>query len=89
MKNITCDTYKVFPLNKESSNETILENNTDHIDSENEIAYELLDVELNAATSFLLVISTISTPIKRHNHEKASLTISNLSKKIKDININC
>ena len=45
MKNITSNTYKVSPSNKESGNEPILENNTDHIDSENEIVHELLDVE--------------------------------------------
>ena len=28
---------------------------------------------------------TISTPIKRHDHGKASLTISHLSKKFKDL----
>ena len=28
---------------------------------------------------------TISTPVKRHNHRKASLTISHLSKKFKDL----
>ena len=46
LKNITTDTYNVFPLNKESSNEPILENNTDHTDSKNEIVYELQDVEV-------------------------------------------
>ena len=45
MKNITSNTYKVSPSNKESHNEPILENNTDHIDSENYILHELLDVE--------------------------------------------
>ena len=45
LKNITSNTYKVSPSNKESGNEPILENNTDHIDSENEIVHELLDVE--------------------------------------------
>ena len=32
-------------MNKEYGNELILENNTDHIDSKNEIVHELLDVE--------------------------------------------
>ena len=45
MKKITSNTYKVSPLNKESGNEPILENNTDHIDSESEIVHELLHVE--------------------------------------------
>ena len=45
LKNITSITYKVSPSNEESGNEPILENNTHHIDSENEIVYELLDVE--------------------------------------------
>ena len=33
LKNITSDTYKVSTSNKKSSNEPILESNTDHIDS--------------------------------------------------------
>ena len=33
-------------MNKESSNESILENNADHIDWETEIVHELLDVEV-------------------------------------------
>ena len=45
MKKITSNTYNVSPLNKESGNEPILENNTDHIDSKNEIVHELLDVK--------------------------------------------
>ena len=45
LKNITSNTYKLPPSNKESDNEPILEDNTDHIDSENEIVHELLDVE--------------------------------------------
>ena len=45
MKNITSNTYKVSPLNKESGNEPILEDNTDHINLENEIVHELLAVE--------------------------------------------
>ena len=49
-KNITSNTYKVFPSNKESNNKPVLEKNTDHIDSENEIVHELLDVEFETAT---------------------------------------
>ena len=45
LKNITSNTYKVSPSNKQSDNELILENNVDYIDSGNEIAHELLDVE--------------------------------------------
>ena len=45
LENITSNTYKVSPSNKESGNEPILEDNTDHIDSQNEIVHELLDVE--------------------------------------------
>ena len=45
LKNITSNTYKVSPSNKQSDNELILENNVDHIDSGNEIVHELLDVE--------------------------------------------
>ena len=45
MKNITSNTYKVSPSNKESGNKLILENNTDYIGSENEIIHELLDVK--------------------------------------------
>ena len=44
-KNITSNTCKVFPSNKESNNKPVLEKNTDHIDSENEMVHELLDVE--------------------------------------------
>ena len=45
LKKITSNTYNVSPSNKESGNELILEDNTDHIDSKNEIVHELLDVE--------------------------------------------
>ena len=45
LKKLTSNTYNVSPSNKESGNELILENNTDHIDSKNEIVHELLDVE--------------------------------------------
>ena len=44
-KKLTSNTYNVSPSNKESGNELILENNTDHIDSKNEIVHELLDVK--------------------------------------------
>ena len=46
MKNITSNTYKVSPSNKESGNEPNLESNIDHIDSENEIVHKRLDVEI-------------------------------------------
>ena len=45
LKKTTSNTYNVSPSNKESGNELVLENNTDHIDSKNEIVHELLDVE--------------------------------------------
>ena len=45
LENITSNTCKVSPSNKESGNEPILEDNTDHIDSKNDIVHELLDVE--------------------------------------------
>ena len=45
LKNITSNTYKVSPSNKESGNEAILEDNTDQIDSENKMVHELLYVE--------------------------------------------
>lgn len=45
MKNIASDTYKIFPSNKESSNGPILENNTDHVDSENELVHKLLNLK--------------------------------------------
>ena len=45
MKSITFDIYKLPPSNKEFSNEPILENNTDHIDSGNEIVHELVNLE--------------------------------------------
>lgn len=35
------------PLNKEFSNELVLENNTDHIGLENNIFHELLDVKVD------------------------------------------
>ena len=44
LKKITSNTYNVSPSNKESGNELILENNTDHIDSKNEIVHELLEL---------------------------------------------
>ena len=46
MKNISSDTYNASPLSKESSNEPIFGNYTDHIDSENEIVQKLLDMEV-------------------------------------------
>ena len=45
LKNITSGRYNVSPSNKESSNEPILENSTDHIDSANDIVCEILNVE--------------------------------------------
>ena len=45
LKKITSNTYSVSSSNKEYGNELILENNTDHIDSKNEIVHELLDVK--------------------------------------------
>ena len=45
LKNITSGRYNVSPSNKESSNEPILENSADHIDSSNDIVYEILNVE--------------------------------------------
>ena len=45
LKKITCNIYNLSPSNKESGNELILENNTDHIDSKKEIVHELLDIE--------------------------------------------
>ena len=44
LEKIPCNTYNVSPSNKESGNELILENNTDHIDSKNEIVHELLEL---------------------------------------------
>ena len=45
LKKIASNTYNVSLSNKESGNELILENNTDHIDSKNEMLHKLLDVE--------------------------------------------
>ena len=45
LENIMFNTYKVSPWNKKSSNEPILEDNTNQIDSENEIVHDLIDVE--------------------------------------------
>ena len=63
LKKITSNTYNVSPSNKESGNELILENNTDHIDSKNEIAHELLDVDfehLQRRTSTYLISRSIN-----------------------------
>ena len=38
LKNATSNSYKLSLSNKESDNEPILESNTDHIDSENEMS---------------------------------------------------
>ena len=45
LKKITSNTCNVSPSNKESGNELVLENNTDHIDSKNERVNELLNGE--------------------------------------------
>ena len=63
LKKITSNTYNVSPSNKESGNELILENNTDHIDSKNEIVHELLDVDfehLQRRTSTYLISRSIN-----------------------------
>ena len=64
MKKVTSNTYNVSPSNKESGDELILENNTGHIDSKNEMVHELLDVDLNTYSD---VTSTylISRPINQ------------------------
>ena len=51
-------------MSKESGNELILENSSDHIDSKNEIVHELLDIEFEHYND---VISTylISRPINQ------------------------
>ena len=63
LKKITSNTYNVSPSNKESGNELILENNTDHIDSKNEIVHELLDIDfehLQRRTSTYLISRPIN-----------------------------
>ena len=63
LKKITSNTCYVSPSNKESGNELILENNTDHIDSKNEIVHELLDVDfeyLQRRTSTYLISRPIN-----------------------------
>ena len=63
LKKITCNIYNLSPSNKESGNELILENNTDHIDSKNEIVHELLDVDfehLQRRTSTYLISRPIN-----------------------------
>ena len=45
LKKIPSNTYNVSLSNKKSGNELILDNNTDHIDSKNEIVHKLLDFE--------------------------------------------
>ena len=64
MKKVTSNTYNVSPSNKESCDELILENNTGHIDSKNEMVHELFDVDLNTYSD---VTSTylISRPINQ------------------------
>ena len=63
LKKITSNTYNVSPSNKEFGNELILENNTDHINSKNEIIHELLDIDfehLQRRTSTYLISRTIN-----------------------------
>ena len=63
MKKITSNAYNISPSNRESCNELILENNTDHIDSKNEIVHELLDVDfehLQRRTSTYLISHPIN-----------------------------
>ena len=64
LKNITSNTYQVSPSIKESGNEPMLENNTDHIDSENKIVHELLDVEFEHLSD-VTSTSLISRPINQ------------------------
>ena len=47
LKNIRSNTYIVSPLNKESVNELILEDNTDRIDSENLCYQHLINHPIN------------------------------------------
>ena len=70
MENITSNTCKVSPSNKESGNEPILEDNTDHIDSKNEIIHELLDVEFEH-------LQRRYQPLLDQSNNQAEHTISN------------
>ena len=58
-------------------------------DAVNNTSREILDKILKLKTYIQKELPkcqiTISTPVKRHNHGKASLTISHLSKKFKDL----
>ena len=60
-------------------------------DALNNTSTEILDKILKLKTyiqkGLLKCQITISTPIKRHNHGKASLTTSHLNKKFKDFSI--
>ena len=63
LKKITSNTYNVSPSNKEFGNELILDNNTDHINSKNEIIHELLDIDfehLQRRTSTYLISRPIN-----------------------------
>ena len=60
-------------------------------DAVNNASREILDKILTLKTyiqkELLKCQITVSTPIKRHGHGKASLTISHLCKKFKDLSI--
>ena len=81
------NTCKVSPLNKESGNEPILENNTDQIDLENEIVHELLDFKFEQLqrdyhTYFISLPINQSRPLAMTN-----TAMSLMSKGIKLLNL--
>ena len=59
-------------MNKESGNELILENSSDHTDSKNEIVHELLDIEFEHYSD---VISTYL--ISRPSNQSRQLAMTN------------
>ena len=89
MKKITSNTYSVSSSSKEYGNELILENNTDHIDSKNEIIDEMLDVEfehLQHRYQHLLYQSPNQTKQKNSNDQCSNG--SNVTKRFKFIESN-
>ena len=89
MKKITSNTYSVFSSNKEYGNELILENNTDHIDSKNEIVDKMLDVEfehLQHRCQHLLYQSPNQTKQKNSNDQCSNG--SNVTKRFEFIESN-
>ena len=83
------NTYNASASNKESGNELILENNTDHIDWKNEIAHELLDVEFeHLQRRFQHLLDQIPTQPEQTISNNQCSNESNVSKGYKAIESN-